>query len=96
MIRTTIAAAAIVLAGNALATERFAYSNADFASPEAVEALHQRIEKSARSYCVREYLQAKYLNQLQECTEAVASEIIDGIGDQRLYAVAAGDGHNAG
>jgi len=96
MIRTTIAAAAIVFAGSALAAERFAYSSADFVSPEAVQALHQRIEKSAHSYCVREYLQSKHLNQVQECTQAVASEIIDGIGDQRLYAVSAADGRNAG
>jgi len=96
MLRTTIAAAALVFAGSAMAGETFKYSSADFVSPDAVEALHQRIEKSAHSYCVREYLQAKYLNQVQECTEAVASEIIDSIGDQRLYAVSAENGRNAG
>jgi UrcA family protein len=89
MIKTAIATAAIVFAGSALAGERFTYSSADFASPEAVRALHQRIEHDARSYCTREYLESKHLSQIRQCTQAVTSEIIDGIGDQRLFAVAA-------
>ena len=96
MFRTIIAAAAVVVSGSTLAAERFTYSSADFTSPDAVQALHQRIENEAHSYCVREYLEARYLNQLRQCTKAVASEIIDAIGDQRLYAVATRDGRNAG
>ena len=85
MIKTTLAAAALLLASSAFADQfRFSYTEADFSSPNAVAALHQRIQSSARSYCNREYFTDRSLREVQACVVDVAAQMVDGIDDRRL------------
>lgn len=89
MNRTILFAATLLIAGAASADQfRFSYSERDFSSPEAVAALHERIEQSARSYCGKQYSKTKHLSQYGSCVEDVVSEMTDGIDAGRRYASA--------
>jgi UrcA family protein len=85
MIKTTIAITALLFASSAFADQfRFSYTEADFSSPDAVAALHKRIQTSARSYCNREYFTDRSLREVQACVSDVTGQMVDGIGDRRL------------
>lgn len=87
MIRTTIAAAALLVAGSAAADQfKFSYTQQDFSSPEAVMQLHERIKSSARSYCNKEFFVDRTLGQVDECVEDVVTKLVDSIDDRRLFA----------
>lgn len=79
--------ASSLIAGTASANElRFAYSEKDLSSPEAVASLHQRIESRAKSYCLREYLKTKDLKQNARCVDDVVAQITSGIDGGRRIA----------
>jgi UrcA family protein len=89
MNKFVIAAASLLIAGAASANDfRFAYSEKDFSSPEAVASLHQRIESQARNYCHREYLNTRDLNLKTQCVGEVVGQITNGIdGGRRIAGV---------
>ena len=89
MLRITIAALTMTFAGAAAADQfRFVYTESDFSSPSAVEALHDRIQASARSYCNRQFLKTGHLSQVRVCVDDVVTALKEGIGENQRYAAA--------
>jgi len=87
MTRIAIFAISLLMAGAAFADQfRFSYSEKDFSSPQAVAALHERIESSARSYCFRQYSKTRHLSQYGSCVDEVVEQMTDGIDAGRRYA----------
>lgn len=87
MKRFAVIAISLLVAGTASANQfRFSYSEKDFSSPQAVAALHQRIESTARNYCGKQLSKTRYLSQYSSCVEDVISELTSGIDAGRRFA----------
>ena len=88
MSKITVAITMLLLAATAQAEQfSFSYSKQDFASPEAVAQLHERIEATARAHCNRQYFRDRYLSQVKGCVRDVVEEIVESIGDRRVAQV---------
>ena len=66
--------------------DRFNYSAADLSSPAAIEALHGKIERFARTYCNARQRTIFTGNRL--CFTSVEEEVVEKINDARLTAYA--------
>jgi len=87
MNKFAIVTASLLIAGTASASDfRFAYSERDFSSPQAVASLHQRIESRAQSYCHRQYMKTKHLDGKAQCVTDVVAQITSGIDGGRRIA----------
>lgn len=87
MLKTAVTAAVLLVASAAQAEQfKFTYSKQDFASPEAVAQLHDRIKAAAYSHCNKQYFKARHLNQVNGCVRDVVDTLVDNIGDRRLAA----------
>ncbi len=67
---------------------RFSYRAHELETPEKLEALLQRIERTAQQACRNELvLPPHYGGARAACETDLITEIVSGIGDSRLYAV---------
>ncbi len=86
--------AALLLATLSFATSAAAgqnrrpYAERHFESPEAVAALHERVKTVAYRHCANEYFKARNLKMRRACVAQTQQELLESIGDRRLYAVA--------
>jgi UrcA family protein len=82
-----IVAISLLIAGTASANQfRFAYTEKDFSSPEAVVNLHERIQTKAQQYCSKQYFKTRHLDQFDGCIEEVVSQVKQGIDGGRRIA----------
>lgn len=65
------------------------YSSADFSSPAAVEALHQRIVKTAKSHCPS-YFVSRSMADTRACVRDVVNDLVKVINNPMLSAFASG------
>jgi UrcA family protein len=66
------------------------YSNSDFSSPAAVEALHERIVDTAKSHCPS-YFVSRSMADTRACVRDVVSELVKVINNPMLTSYAAGN-----
>lgn len=65
---------------------RFSYRAHELETPEKLEALLQRIERTAQQACRNEtVLPPHYGSARAACETGLITEIVSGIGDSRLY-----------
>lgn len=82
-----ILAASLLIAGTASANQfRFAYTQQDFSSPEAVASLHERIQTKAQQYCSKQFFKTRHLGQVEGCVDSVVSQVKQGIDGGRRVA----------
>ena len=77
-------------ADSAAARYNLVYTTADFNSPASVQALHERIVKTARSHCPS-YFVSRSMADTRTCVRDVVSNLVRVIDNPRLNAYAQGD-----
>lgn len=107
MKKIVLALGALVVSTSVFASDfRFSYEASEFSTPEKFAAFHDRLESSARSYCVNQYMEngssaeaklhAHHDHFEKACLNDLVSGVVERIGDQRLVAYVSEQGGQQG